>query len=237
MKMRMLLSGIIVSVGFIVGTMGTAAAQTPAEPATSVMGPRIMTYGKIGVGGEFEGEIEEQVGGDVDVEDLDDDDMEQTNGFGAEFDYPLHKYFVLGGRLSFDWAVNDSAEDNDVERSLLLGIDVVPKGRFPLSSIPLELYLAVPLGPSITFPDDDFDQAFGPIGDIEWHAGVSWNISLLVGALYRFGPDFGAFFETGFYRQNLRFLGEGEILGQDYEGVVRGGFGQVAFMLGFAFLP
>lgn len=197
----------ITIVAFVVGALSMASTAAAQEgPMLEEGTSRVSAFGNFGFGGEADGEIR-NTDDDEEVADIDDADMETTNGFGAQWSYGILKNVTVGGRATLNWFSTDSWADQDIDRSMLLNIDVVPRGRYPLSGVPLELHLAVPVGVTLNFPNDELDQDldFGPIdvGEVEYATGVSWNLSVLGGATYWITSTFGAFVEGGFYHQKV----------------------------------
>ena len=209
-----------------------------SRPGAGAGDSRVSVFGKGGFGGELDGEIRE-----VDDEDetsepneLDDADMEMTQGVGAEFAYAVQENVLVGGRLSLNWVNTDELDDQDIDPSRLLNIDVVPRGRLPLSGAPIDLYLAVPVGLTVNFPNDDLDSDFF-LAETEFGTGVSWNLSVLGGATYWFGSSVGIFAEAGWYHQRVVFPLEttSNFTDETVEEIYSGVFNQFAATLGVQF--
>lgn len=118
------------------------------------------------------------VAGNVDVEELS-YDLDPTIGFGAGADFGLHQYFALGGVFRF---LSMSGEDSSSSLSVL-DIDPLPRLRYPFEQG--EVYLGIPVGLSIYIPEE---------GDSE----VGWNLSFLLGGLYKISEEFALFAELGY---------------------------------------
>jgi hypothetical protein len=198
------------------------------------MGPRLFVFGNLAFGGELEVEIETErsAGGQTQTEtgDLDLGDMEMTNGLGAHFGFPVHRFFTIGGRVSYVSYFTESLDDIDADRLTLLNIDAAPKARYPLAGGSAEIYATVPVGLSLNFPNDDLAD-----GDVEAGTGVSWNISLLGGASYKFNSSIGVFAEGGLYNQNITIPAEGTVQGVDIEQTTTGSFSQFGLLAGAFF--
>jgi hypothetical protein len=65
------------------------------------MSPRVFVFGKLAFGGELDAELEvDPEGGSSQSTDFPLGDMEMTNGLGAHFGVPVHRFFTIGGRVS-----------------------------------------------------------------------------------------------------------------------------------------
>lgn len=191
------------STGGAGGTGGTAGEM------------RLNIFGTLGFGGETDIEVDYD-NDDFDDVDFDDINMETTNGVGAQFDYALHEYFLLGGRLAFNFAEFDDDDPgywddgDDLDRFMLLNLDVVPKGRLPIAGAPIEFYAAVPLGISMNFPNDSLEDNL-IVGDTSMGSGVSGNASVHLGLHYWFNSNIGIMVEQGWYHQQYTFPGETDV--------------------------
>ncbi len=159
-----------------------------------------------------------------------DDDLEPTLGGGLEIDFPIHKFFLLGGMFSFHAWNTDGFEDADFDRSFLLDFSLVPKGRFPFEKTPLAIYLGVPIGFSL----DLFDEDNIPIADAEIDVGVGMNVSVLVGAQVNLTSYFGLMLELGYTYHYVSHDAESSTLG--LSGEIDGELEQFALDLGFYFM-
>ena len=105
--------------------------------------------------GEFAGDLETTVGGQ----------------FGV--DVVASRYFSLGAEARIGavrWKIDD--------RSKLVDLDFKPRLRLPLSHLPLEFYVAVPVG--LTVPRlADFGEEQGD-GKVGWNLGAGGGVNLFV---------------------------------------------------------
>jgi hypothetical protein len=143
-------------------------------------------------------------GGEVDWEytvdrwHFDDDDfLDPMLGFGLFARYQLHENFDLGGELHVLWWRTDEMEDVDIDRCTLIDIAVRPMGKYGFANVPLELYLALPIGLTISVPSDEASDAFQRIDSGDIDAGTGINLALLAGLNYHPMPEFGLFVELG----------------------------------------
>lgn len=74
-----------------------------------------------------------------------------TLGAGVRFEYPAFKYLGIGALVELV-----SFNPEDLERQAALDLDLLIKGRYPLSvgSNEVVLYVAVPLGGTVLFVED-----------------------------------------------------------------------------------
>lgn len=223
--------------------LAPAAAQTSSESTLSTGGVagdmRINVFGTLGFGGEADGETvlahPDDRGHrhfDFSIHDFDDRDLDTTNGFGAQFDYALHEYFLLGGRLEFNFVDIEHLYDVDDDRAVLVNLDVVPKGRLPVAGAPIEFYLAMPVGPTLNFPEDDYEDDYP--GNTDIASGVSWNLSLHAGLHYWFNSSIGVFVEQGWYHQAFEFRGTSRFDGHDHDLRTYGDFNQFSVQFGLS---
>lgn len=126
-----------------------------------------------------------------------DDDMETTYGLAAVFDSPFHKYFTAGGWIAgLSWN-HDAADDRNVDRFAMLDLDAFIKVRIPVvaGGMNLEPYALLPLGFSVNFPSDDYDDRL--------NTGFGWNSGLLLGAVLFVSDDIGLNLELGYTVHNV----------------------------------
>jgi opacity protein-like surface antigen len=208
-----------------------SSASEPASPSGASMRPRVFVFGNFGFGGEFETEFD--IG--QASEDFEMGDMKMTTGFGAHIGFTVHRNFTLGGRLSYLTYTTDDMEDADYDRGNVVNLDAAPKARYPLQASSAELYATIPIGITVSpVPDEVEDvrsaqvRRVNPRSSTEYNTGVTWNVSILGGASYKFGQRFGAFVEGGWYNQNIKW----KVEVSDEEGDETGSFSQFGLMAG-----
>ncbi|MFP4598606.1 MAG: hypothetical protein ACLFVJ_10170, partial [Persicimonas sp.] len=161
---------------------------------------KIMVGPLFGLGGEFEGELENKVtGGTAEM----DEDMLSTLGGFLHFEAPLHRHFVLGGRAAMGAFTAETQDDNDWSRDLLFNFNAVPKLRYPFNA-PGEVYVGVPVGMSLIMPSDDWEDEIG----VDAEMGINWNMSVVGGFNYLMFGEFGLFGEAGWMLQNVGWDGD-----------------------------
>lgn len=170
-----------------------AAGAARAEPMDDgYFAPKLV----LGVGGEVE--VETTI---VGFTGSGDDDLELSYGGGFQYVKPLHRYFALGGLLALRSWSSDAYSDADLDRNLLLDIDVVPMGRLPLGDGGIELYLAVPIGLALDFWGEDgisVGAGGNAVVTTDVNTGIGFALAVLVGARFQVAGGFGLFAELGY---------------------------------------
>lgn len=172
------------------------------------------------------------LGGEVEIDDVGiasiEDDLEPTFGGGFEVDFPLHRYFLLGGMVSFHSWIWDEASDADLDRSILLDFSVVPKLRYPFKKSVFAITLGVPVGLCVDLLDDDILPA------AEVDTGIGFNLSVLIGLQAYLSSSFGLMAELGYtfhsFSHEVEFMAEQPVIEADAE------MGQFALNIGFYFM-
>jgi len=222
------------------------AQKSASDQSRTMMEPTYNLKFMLGLGGEaeFEGDIDDippiipplvvrQLLDGLNI----DQDLEPTIGAGFEFDYPLHKYFLLGFMFSFLSWNTDPSSDSDVDRSFLLDFSIVPKGRYPFEGSPFAIYVCLPIGFSMDLIDDEsLEIAFGQTGVIDADVGVGMNLSVLFGAQVNLESYFGLMMELGYSYHYVSHEGEVSVVGTDLEGETEVEMDQFALNLGFYFM-
>lgn len=228
----------------------TSGQQTGSQPAGAQggtqsmgggpdMGPRLFVFGNLAFGGEIEPEIETEttINGQTNTNTTDGQevDMETSNAFGAHFGVPVHRFFTVGGRVSYVSYLTEGMDRGDIDRLSLLNIDAAPKARYPLAGGSAEIYATVPVGITLNFPNEDFQDQAG--SNAEYNTTTTWNISLLGGASYRFTSNIGVFAEGGLYNQNVKWVVEGSSQNTETTRTTTASFSQFGLLAGafFAF--
>jgi hypothetical protein len=186
---------ILAAVALTIGSIAVRPVHAQYSKSDQAMTMMDTTYNlkfMLGLGGESEidfdgaGFLGDLLSGE--------DDLEPTLGGGLEIDFPLHKFFLLGGMFSFHAWNTDGFDDADFDRSFLLDFSLVPKGRFPFEKTPIAIYLGLPIGFSI----DLFDEENIPVPDAEVDVGIGMNLSVLAGVLLNLTDYFGLMLELGY---------------------------------------
>lgn len=120
-----------------------------------------------------------------------------TPGLQIGVDYVVMDYFAIGGETRLAWAGLKAGGD----RFMLWDIVAKPRARMLLSSQPLELYAAMPIGISVSNQDDDLE----PEVTGKAHA----TLGLAGGAYYFFTQHMGVNAELGWQWNWLRAEVEG----------------------------
>lgn len=170
-------------------------------PERSIRGFRLYGGLRLGVGGDAEYKVENLVARGVSYDDETlKADLKTTFGMQLGAGYAW-RFFGIGGELRVSWygLENDDFDydfDEDFEEptsSAFVDLIVKPRGGYQLASVPLEFYLAVPIGLSVPLYEDA--EVYG--GPIErgWKPGPT--IGVTVGASYFFSDHFGVNAEMG----------------------------------------
>ena len=177
-----------------------AAQPASSEPsAEAVMATRIGAFVVLGLGGESEVDAE---GPGTPFE----SDMLTTFGLGVQFEFPVHKLFVLGGGPIISFVNDESNDDADYGRSILLDASVYPKVRYPFGSgsTTAEVYAAVPVGLSVMFLNGDITDAADDVGaDISTPFG--FNLGFMAGAQVSFAEGWGLFGQLGYKYHSVAY--------------------------------
>lgn len=212
---------IISLIFFAAITLMASGAFAQSDASKLKIGPLL------GLGGEFDGDAEVDLGGVSFGDDIAGEDMRNTVGGLINYDTPVHKYLAFGGRFMFASFIDDARADEDWARNWFFNFDVAPRLRYGLAQMPLEVYVTTPVGLSLQTAGEDWEDE----GGVEFDTGVSWNLSVLLGADYLFTDDIGAFVEAGWMLQNVDW--EGQTTGAFTSDVtVDGSFSQFALNLG-----
>lgn len=188
---------------FLLSKQSTAIAQE--------YGSDLRLFGQFGVGmmGSVSSEVET-----MGIESETEGDLNTTYGFGVGADFGLFEYLALGGVSRVLFMSQDVDEGGGLP---VIDFDALPRIRYPFKVS--EVYLAIPVGLSIFLPESE-DTAIG------------WNISFVLGGLYKFTEKIGWFGEIGYF---LHFYSTSEDMGI-YETNVSTDLGQVGITTGVAYL-
>lgn len=158
----------------------TFSSAALAQSFDSNEGPRISAHFALA----FAGNVETSTFlGSIDTA------LAPTLGAGIRFEYPVLRYLGIGALVELV-----SFNPEDLDRQAALDLDILLKGRYPLSlgANELVLYVAVPLGGTVLFVEDA-DNYRG------------FNTGILAGAELVLGGPISVFGEFGW-----RYHGVGE---------------------------
>lgn len=137
----------------------------------------------LGVGGEAEFEAVEG-------------DLELSWGGGFAYMHPLHRYFALGGQLSFQSWQTEAGDNADLDRNVYVDLALVPQGKLPLSR-DVELQLSLPLGPMLNFIGED-EVGVAGLGMGEVDTALGFAIGVMAGVRFALSDDVGLLAEFGY---------------------------------------
>jgi len=196
------------------GALGSATAEAQDQETGAVdldNGPRRTTRAPVRGRAAAEpgplrvyGGLSFAAGGEIKHEDADDGvELSSTIGFQAGVDFVVMDYFAIGAETRF---LFPKAEDlNDDDRFFLWDIAVKPRGRYVFDDMPLELYLALPLGLTVAGNADALpigEPLLAPVlpgNDANVDGKVGWNIGLVAGANWFFTENLGVGVELGWH--------------------------------------
>jgi hypothetical protein len=161
------------------------AGGAVAAPASAAGKLRVYGGLRIGVGGGFK---------PVDPSEVTLLLAPATPGIQAGAEYLLMKYFALGVETRFNWARGRDSND----RVMLWDLVLKPRANYQLSSMPVELYAALPFGLSVSNPPND-----------NLSGKASGTLGLSGGANYFFNGHFGVNAEMGWLWHWMKFEADG----------------------------
>jgi hypothetical protein len=169
-----------------------AIALSLAVPSTSFahdpMFPKLGFHFRLGLGGDLEG----HTGSSAAQRRA----MDPSIGGGVELEVPVTTHFSLGGAFeAYGWTVGGASDRYGVSLDLLF----MPRFRIPFGDHPwhAEVYLGIPIGPTLSLPHEQFavavgagplSQGFGVTGG--GRLGVRLNAGDVVGFFIDVGPMF-----------------------------------------------
>jgi hypothetical protein len=175
--------------------LGATAGLASADPGPATDRMRLSVGAELGFGGEIDTEVE---GGGQTLRG--ESDLTSTYGFRLHFEYPLHDYFGLGLLTAFRWGNAEVLDDQNIDSTLLISINLAPRVRYPLMNGRLEIYMLLPIGLDISVPPDDLEPQGGDVS-----GGAAFSLGFFPGVQYLFTDSFGAYFELGFRTMNIAY--------------------------------
>jgi hypothetical protein len=130
--------------------------------------------------------------------------LQVSFGAAAQYLYPLHDYFSVGGLFGIQtWR---STADGDGGRNVVFDLAVLPQGKYELIKNELELNVTVPVGLALDMLNQVdargmvFSSATGvAVGSaLEGNTALGLVVGFLVGARYQLVEDVGLLVELGY---------------------------------------
>lgn len=183
----------------VLAVWGSASSSAHAQSRRTFVDPYLAAKITLGLGGSVDVSGESAAGTYTNTEDL-----TVSFGVGAQYLYPLHEYFSLGGMLDFQsWR---STSDGGGGRNLVFDLAVLPQAKYVLLPGRLEVSFGLPIGIALDFWNEvDVTSAWlrnvsGGFagGAIEGNTAVGFVIGGLLGARYQLTDDLGALLELGY---------------------------------------
>jgi hypothetical protein len=148
--------------------------EAPPPDLLRPMSPKLIIKPQLGLGGDVEGA-----------------DLAPTFGGAVHYEHPLMKYFVLGGLVGLQSWNTELGNDQGLDRSMFIDVSVLPKARVALNER-VELYIAVPVGITISFADG------ASLGGSDANTGFGWNLQPMFGGQFAIIDGFGIMGEMGY---------------------------------------
>ncbi len=123
-------------------------------------------------------------------------DLEATIGFAPFIEYKLHKYISVGGLFGVNFWLDENMDAGNLDRNTLLDIDALVRVHYPFLKGKMELYVALPVGLTVSIPSDEVEDGYKAAGQ-ELKTGIGANVSLLAGVAYTVWRQLDLFLELG----------------------------------------
>lgn len=189
----------VIAVALALVGLSVSPAATQAQSRRAFVDPYLAAKITLGLGGSVTASSDTN-GGEVSQE----DDLSVSFGLGAQYLFPLHDYFSLGGLLQFQsWR---STSDGGGGRNLVFDLAVLPQAKYVVLPGQLELNFGVPIGIALDFLNE-IDVTSGLVrfasgasagGRVEGNTAVGFVIGALLGARYQLTDSLGALLELGY---------------------------------------
>jgi hypothetical protein len=136
-------------------------------------------------------------------------DLTVSFGAGAQYLFPLHEYFSLGGLLQFQsWR---SSANGGGGRNLVFDLAVLPQGKYVLLPGKLELNFGIPIGAALDFWNEiDVTNTLArgasgasAGGKVDGNTAVGFVVGALLGARFQLIEDLGLLLELGYMYRTI----------------------------------
>lgn len=122
------------------------------------------------------------------------DDLLPTGGLSLFGEYQLFQFLSVGGTFGLSWWKTDEMAADNIAPNLVVDLAAVVRGHYRLLDDALMVYLAFPLGLSISELSADYT---GDLFGNDLDTGVGANIALLAGAAFQIWSGLHVFAEIG----------------------------------------
>jgi hypothetical protein len=176
-----------------------SSSSAHAQSSRTFVDPYLAAKVTLGLGGSVDASAKTNSGEISQTQDL-----TVSFGVGAQYLYPLHEYFSLGGLLDFQsWR---STSDGGGGRNLVFDLAVLPQGKYVLLPGRLELNFGIPIGIALDFWNEvdvtntwvRFASGAAAGGKVSGNNAVGFVIGALIGARYQLIEDLGLLLELGY---------------------------------------
>ncbi len=172
--MKMLVVQTTIASLFTLSLLASHVDAQTVDPETHKL--RIEGFGRLA----FAGEVDVEVGSTTFESDL-----EVGLGFGAGFEYVLHRHFSAGARIQALFTEVEADSSNHAA----FDFNIMPRARFPLPDGPVAIFVALPLGLSV------IDSELGDGAD---DTETGFNIAILFGTDFFVSESIGFLVEMGY---------------------------------------
>jgi len=177
----------------------------------------------LGLGGEVEAEVGTQ---EFDY------DMETSFSIGGFLEYTKHKNVHFGGIVGSQFWTADELDDVGIDRNTFLDISPFLKVLAPFADGKGEVYAMVPIGLTVSFLNEDFEEPAKWQPPLETTA-VGMNVSILAGASYMFNETVGGLVDIGWNYHSMTHEIERQYVGGDGVDEIEITMSQFALNVGF----
>ena len=214
---------LVLAVTTIAATGDASAAR--AEHRLGVGAP-------VGVGGKFKSIEAGETSAEFDGEEA---NMQVSYGLFLQYEYVPIKYLAVGLRPTFLAYQTKGESENELGRNYAVNFDLLLQLQLPFGDDDL-VYVALPVGPALTIPSNDYEDLAGVLG-LEADPALAWNLSALLGVeLQGDSKDPGLFIEAGYAYQRTNYHVPGDLAGLlAVDTNAKGAFWQIGLSAGITF--
>lgn len=173
--------------GIPLAILVVTAMASPIQAQVKSFGGKLQVTGGLNLG--LAGDAGLKINGNK----IADQDMDATVGLNFVALYEVFRYIDVGGSFGFLFWRTDDFKKASIDRLSWVEIDFLLRAKYGFLRDTLHIYLAMPIGLTISVPNKDFKNK--AVAGTKTGAGV--NLSLMAGLNYQFWQGLGAFFELG----------------------------------------
>jgi hypothetical protein len=132
---------------------------------------RLLGGAHFGIGGTLEGD-RSPFNGEY--------DLATTYGGHLGVDAVVFRFFAIGGEVRASAINTEEAEARNIDRSVLIDLDVKPRLRIPFVRERFELYFSTPVGLTIPVLSDDIALDGRVDGQVGWNLGIGGGMTFFI---------------------------------------------------------